>query len=276
MSIDRVTMLGAARAERDRLGRTIQYAPPDVWEADSLCQGWRNRDIVAHLAAQDVAAAQLVAREPAVELEAFRAANGGDLWVNGFNEWAVRTRDEVPSRRLITDWGTAADAFLTLASRLSEDEWRSMTVDWVAGEIGVRYLVQSRIIEWWFHGEDIREGAGLEENPQHWPVHLTNDLAIRMLPFSLGQAGISLPGRSVAVDLEGVGGGSWHWGLARQEAPPVEKKPDAFVQGRATAFALAAGRRVPASASLDDGNLVIGGDEAIAAAVLAHLRAFVE
>ena len=57
--------------------------------------------------------------------------------------------------------------------------------------------------------------------------------------------------------------------------PPFEQ-PDAFVQGRATAFALAAGRRVPATAFLDDGNLVIGGDEAIAATVLEHLRAFVE
>ena len=276
MTVDRSTMLGAAHAERDRLGRTIQYSPPATWDADGVCAGWRNRDIVAHLVAQDVAAAQLVAGEPAVEFDAFREANDGDLWVNGFNEWAVRTREETSSRQLITDWGLAADAFLILTSRLSEDEWRSTKVDWVAGEIGARYLVQSRIIEWWFHGEDIREGAGLEENPQHWPVHLANDLAIRMLPFSLGQAGLSLTGMSIAVDLEGVGGGTWHWGLAPGESPPRKKKPDAFVQGRATAFALVAGRRIPATAFLDEGNLVVGGDEALALTVLEHLRAFVE
>jgi uncharacterized protein (TIGR03083 family) len=276
VTVDRSTMLGAAHAERDRLGRTIQYSPPATWDADGVCAGWRNRDIVAHLVAQDVAAAQLVAGEPAVEFDAFREANDGDLWVNGFNEWAVRTREETSSRQLITDWGLAADAFLILTSRLSEDEWRSTKVDWVAGEIGARYLVQSRIIEWWFHGEDIREGAGLEENPQHWPVHLANDLAIRMLPFSLGQAGLSLTGMSIAVDLEGVGGGTWHWGLAPGESPPRKKKPDAFVQGRATAFALVAGRRIPATAFLDEGNLVVGGDEALALTVLEHLRAFVE
>jgi uncharacterized protein (TIGR03083 family) len=276
VTVDRNTMLGAAHAERERLGRTIQYSPPAAWDADSVCAGWRNRDIVAHLAAQDVAAAQLVAGEPAVEFDAFRQANDGDLWVNGFNEWALRTREETSSRQLITDWGRAADALLILTSRLSQSEWRSTKLDWVAGEIGVRYLVQSRIIEWWFHGEDIREGAGLEENPQHWPVHLANDLAIRMLPFSLGQAGLSLPGMSIAVDLEGVGGGTWHWGLAPGESPPAKKKPDAFVQGRATAFALVAGRRIPANAFLDEGNLVIGGDEALALTVLEHLRAFVE
>ena len=276
MTVDRSRMLGAAHAERARLGRTIQYASPETWEVDSVCAGWRNRDILAHLVAQDIAAAQLVAGEPAVEFAAFREANDGDLWVSGFNEWAVRVRDEAAPRDLIDDWGKAADAFLIFASRLSEDEWRSTKVDWVAGEIGARYLMQSRIIEWWLHGEDIRESAGLEENPQHWPVHLTNDLAIRMLPYSLGRAGLAFPGRSVKVDLEGVGEGSWHWGLAPRESPAEDKKPDAFVQGRATAFALVAGRRVPASAFLDDGNLVVGGEEDLAIAVLEHLRAFVE
>jgi len=39
---DRIEMLGIARAERERLGRTIQYAPAASWEGDSVCAGWRN------------------------------------------------------------------------------------------------------------------------------------------------------------------------------------------------------------------------------------------
>jgi uncharacterized protein (TIGR03083 family) len=276
LTLDRTTMLGIARAERARLGRTIQYAPAGAWDSASVCEGWRNRDIVAHLAAQDTAAAQLLAGEEAVEFAAFREANGDELWVNGFNEWAVRVREETPTRQVITDWGAAADAFLALGAGLTDDDWRTRRVDWVAGEIGVRYLVQSRVIEWWLHGEDLRESTGLEENPQHWPVYLTNDLAIRMLPYSLGVAGRSFPGRSVQVDLEGVGEGSWHWGLAPRETPAQDKKPDAFIEGRGLAFALVAGRRHAAEAFLDDGNLVVGGDEDLALAVLASLRAFVE
>jgi uncharacterized protein (TIGR03083 family) len=269
-------MLGIAHAERERLGRTIQYAPPATWDADSVCAGWRNRDIMAHLAAQDTAAAQLLAGEPAVEFDAFREANGGELWVNGFNEWAVKVREEMPARQVITDWGRAAGAFLELCARLSDDDWHAKHVDWIAGEIGVRYLVQSRVIEWWLHGEDIRESAGLEENLQHWPVYLTNDLAIRMLPYSLGLAGLSFQGRSIRVDLEGVGEGTWHWGLAPRETPAMDKKPDAFVEGRGVAFALVAGRRHDAASFLDDGSLVVGGDEELALSVLANLRAFVE
>jgi uncharacterized protein (TIGR03083 family) len=276
VTIDRTRLLGIAHAERERLGRTIQYTGPDVLDAPSVCAGWRNRDIIAHLAAQDTAAAQLLAGEPAAEFEAFRQANDGALWVNGFNEWAVTVREETPVRQLITDWGRAVQAFLVLSSRLTDDDWASRKIEWVAGTIGLRYLLQSRIIEWWFHGEDIRESAGLEENPQHWPVYLANDLAIRMLPWSLGQAGLSFPGRSIQVDLEGVGGGTWHWGLEPRTSPPEEKKPDAFINGRGTAFALVAGRRVAAGSYLDDGDLVVGGDEALAIVVLEFLRAFVE
>ena len=118
--MDRTRLLGIAHAERERLGRTIQYTPPDAWDAPSVCQGWRNRDIVAHLAAQDTAAAQLLAGEPAVEFEAFKEANDGELWVNGFNEWAVKVREDVPTRQLITDWGKAAEALLGLAARQDE------------------------------------------------------------------------------------------------------------------------------------------------------------
>jgi len=274
--LDRTTMIGIAHAERERLGRTIQYTPPAAWDEDSVCAGWQNRDIVAHLAAQDVAAAQLAAGEPAVEFDLFREANGGALWVNGFNEWAVKVRADVPIRQLVTDWGRAAGTFLELCTRLDDDGWRTRRVDWVAGSIGIRYLVQSRTIEWWIHGEDIREGTGLEPNYQHWPLYLTNDLAIRMLPFSLGQVGLSFPGRSVQVELEGVGEGSWHWGLAPRETPASDKKPDAFIEGRAVAFALVAARRHASDTFLDDGDLVVGGDEELALTILRHLRAFVE
>ncbi len=276
MTLDRTRLLGIAHAERERLGRTIQYTPPDAWDAPSVCQGWRNRDIVAHLAAQDTAAAQLLAGEPAVEFEAFKEANDGELWVNGFNEWAVKVREESPRGSSSPTGARRPRRSSSWPARHDEDGFKTTKIPWVAGEIGLRYLLQSRTIEWWFHREDIRMGAGLEGNPQHDPVYLTNDMAIRMLPWALGQAGLSFPGRSIQVDLEGVGGGTWHWGLEPRTTPPEEKKPDAFINGRGTAFALVAGRRVAADDYLDNGDLVVGGDEALAIAVLEVLRAFVE
>ncbi len=275
MSLDPLELLGEARAEREALGRMIQYAPPESWEARSACPGWLNRDVIAHLAAQEIAASQVIAGEPAVEFQQFREAQEGhELWVDGFNEWAVVKRKELPHRELIVHWGRAADLFLLRASQLNGEEWEARRMPWVAGEIGVRYLVQSRIVEWWLHGEDMRAGAGLEPRIRHWPIHLTNDMGIRMLPWALAQAGLFTPGKSVQVDLEGAGGGSWHWGLAPREVPADRRKPDTFIQGRAYQFALVAGRRATAEEFLDDGNLVIGGDEGLASAVLEHIRAY--
>lgn len=270
-----IELVGTAHAERERLGRTIQFVPPPSWERGSACAGWRNRDVVAHLAAQDAAAAEVIGGEPAEEFEAFRAANGGDFWVDGFNEWAVGVRAEVPTREILTAWGRAASLLLERAADLTDEGW-GRRVPWIAGDIGVRYLIQSRVIEWWLHGEDIRAGAGLEPNLQHWPIFLTNDMGVRMLPYALGLAGLAYPGASIRVDLEGVGGGTWHWGLSPRESPPEDKRPDAFVEGRAYPFSLVAGRRVAAEHYLDDGSLVVGGNEDLALEVLRHIRAYAE
>lgn len=269
-------LVGIAHAERQRLGRTIQYASPESWEAASPCEGWTNRDIMCHLAAQDTAAAQLIGGGDAEEFAAFRDANGGDLWVSGFNDWAVGVRRDRQTRDVLTDWGRAADAMLAGCVAMPAEAWESRRVPWVAGDIGIRYLLQSRIVEWWLHGEDIRQGSEQEENPQHWPVFLVNDLAVRMLPWALAEAGFTYPGRSLRIDLEGVGGGSWHWGLGSRELPSSDKKPDAFIEGRALTFALVAGRRRTAEHALDLGDLVVGGDEEIAFAALESLRAFVD
>lgn len=273
--MERQELIAAAFAERMGLGRTIQYTPPESWEQPSACPGWWNRDVIAHLAAQDTAAAQLIAGEPALELDEYRGVLRGEPFaVDGFNAFVVNRRSGLPYRQVLTDWGRAADAVLAFASRLSDEEWAGSRIPWLAGEIGVRYLIQSRIVEWWIHGNDVRDGAGMESRVEHRPIFLTNDLAIRMLPWTLGLAGLELPGRSVRIDLMGAGGGTWHWGLAPREVPADGHKPDAFIEGRALPFALVAGRRRSADAYLDDGNLVIGGDEEIALAVLEHIRAY--
>jgi len=274
-SMRRQELLAAARAEREGLGRTTQYFPPEAWEQPSACPGWWNRDVIAHLEAQDTAAAQLLAGEEPVELEAYRRSLGDRPFsVDGFNDVAVARRAELPVREVLLRWGRAADALLAYAARIPEEEWATRRVPWLAGEIAVRYLIQSRVVEWWVHGEDIRAGAGMPPRIEHPPIHLTIDLAIRMLPWALGRAGLAFPGRSVLVDLEGAGGGTWHWGLGVREIPPEDKKPDAFIQGRAYPFALVAARRAPAERFLDDGNLVVGGDEELALTILEHIRAY--
>jgi uncharacterized protein (TIGR03083 family) len=276
MTLAREELIGIAHAERQRLGRTIQYAPPESWEQPSACAGWWNRDVVAHLAGQDTAAAQLIKGDPAVELDEYRSSLGSseDFDVDGLNAFLVSRRSALPYREVLTTWGRAADAFLAYTALLSDDDWHDARFPWLSGSIAARYLTQSRIVEWWVHGEDIRATTGLGPQIQHWPIHVTVDLGIRMLPWALGQEGIELEGRSVQIDLEGAGGGSWHWGLGAGETPPADKKPDAFIQGRAPQFALVAARRLSPDDVLDSGTVVVGGDPDVGEIVLRHIRAY--
>jgi uncharacterized protein (TIGR03083 family) len=231
---------------------------------------------MAHLAANDTLAAQLVAGEPAVEIDEYRASlDQAPFEIDAWNAYAVSRRAELPTREVLTLWGQAADSFLAHASALSDDDWRDRRFAWLAGDIAARYLVQSRVVEWWLHGEDVRATNGLGPQYQHWPIHLTVDMGVRMLPWALAQEGHDLSGRSVRIQLEGAGEGTWHWGLGAGEVPPSDKRPDAVLSGRAPQFALVAGKRLDPDAVLDSGAVVLGGERDVAETVLRTIRAFV-
>jgi uncharacterized protein (TIGR03083 family) len=275
VTLERTWLLGTARAEREALGRTIQYTPPEAWDAPSVSHGWRNRDIVAHLAATEVAAASVIGEESWTEVEEYlKTLDGAPMTADGFNAFTVARRADLPFRSIVTEWGSAADLFLARAAKVSPEEWTTRKVPWLAGPIGVSYLVQSRVMEWWLHGEDLLAGGGNPPRLEHPPIFCVNDLAVRTIPYALGVAGLSYPGRSVRVELDGVGGGTWHRGLAPKETPAPGKEPDALISGRGHAFALVAGRRVPAEYYLAEGTLLTGGDDALAETILLHLRAF--
>ncbi len=276
MSLGRLQLLGIAHAERQRLGRMIQFAEPDTWDQPSAAAGWWNRDVIAHLGAGDTAAAQLLAGEPASELEEYRAEVGPDgFTVDGWNAWHVNRRSGTETREVLTLWGQAAESMLSHAAALSEEDWTTKRFEWLAGPIRARYLVHSRLVEWWLHGEDVRATNGLKPVVQHWPIWLTIDMGVRMLPWALGRAGIDASGKTVQFDLEGAGEGTWHWGLGSGEIPDPDHKPDAFIQGRAPQTALVAGRRLSADDVLANGTVVLGRDVELGELILRHIRAFV-
>ena len=275
MTLERTWLLEQARREREAMGRSIQYTEPPEWEEDSLLAGWLNRDIVAHLAAADVAAAALVAGEPAIEIDEYRKSlDGRPFTVDGLNAVVVGRRRREAVRDVAVEWGRGADLLLERASGLSDRQWETRVVPFVGGDLRVPYLIQSRMNEWWLHGEDLRAGVGLAPRREHPPIFAVNDMAVRMIPYALSVAGISFPGKSIRVKLEGAGGGSWQYGLAPHDAPGAGATPDAVVEGGGYAFAMVAGRRVPSDQYLRSGGLIVGGDAELAETVLAHLRVF--
>jgi uncharacterized protein (TIGR03083 family) len=272
MALEREWLTDQARRERDAMGRSVQYTEPQYWEKDSVLPGWLNRDLIAHLAGADGAAAALVAGGPAVEIDEYRKSlNGAAFTVDGFNAVVVGRRRRETVTDVAAEWGQGADLLLGRASELSEEQWGTRKVPWLGGDLRVPYLLQSRIVEWWLHGEDLRAGADLAPRREHPPIFCVNDLAVRMIPYGLSLAGLSFPGKSIRVDLEGAGGGTWHYGLAPHETPHGSR-PDTVVEGRGYPFAMVASGRIPAEEYLASGGLQLGGDLELGRVVLEHLR----
>jgi uncharacterized protein (TIGR03083 family) len=273
--LDRNELLAVVRHERDALGRTVQYMPPDRWLEESPCDGWAVKDVLAHLAASDVAAAALVGGEEATELDEYRKSLDAEpLTSDGWNEWSVARRAEEPPVAIGLEWGRAADLFLSRAAAATDEDWGDLEIPWVAGDIRLRYLVQARVAEWWVHGEDLREGGALPPRLEHPPVYAVNDLAIRLIPYSLSLGGRSLDGKVIRVSLQGVGEGTWTASTEAGTEPSEGASPDAEIIGRGHAFASVAGGRANADLCLYEGLLNVGGDVELGEAVLHSLRSF--
>jgi uncharacterized protein (TIGR03083 family) len=275
MTLDREWLLAVARAEREALGRTVQYTAPEAWEAESPCERWRNKDVLAHLAASEVAAAAIVAGEEASEVEEYRKTlDSRPFRGTEWNDWTVERRRDLPTLQLAMEWGRAADLLLSRAGKATDDEWQDRMVAWTAGDIRLGYLVQARVAEWWAHGEDIREGGLLPPRREHNPIYALNDLAIRMIPYALSLEGHSFPGKSVRIELESTGAGTWHQGLEAGKMPPGDKRPDVYVEGRGYEFASIAAKRADPDVALYEGVIQTGGDLDAAEAILRSLRSF--
>ncbi|MEX0991816.1 MAG: maleylpyruvate isomerase family mycothiol-dependent enzyme [Actinomycetota bacterium] len=266
--MDRDELLATARAERESLGRTIQYANPERWDDPSACEGWRNRDVVAHLAASDAGGALLIAGEAWPEADEHPE-------FDGFNDWAVARRTDLPFRQIVGDWGAAADALLVNASKVDVDDWSERTFTYFGDEWTVSDFVQMCVGEWWGHGEDIRSGVELAPRVEHRPIWAVNDLAIRLLPRTLAETGRDYLGHSARFNLPGCGGGTWHVRLSAGPVPDDHKRPDVSIEAEAHAFALVAGRRISADMLIDNGQMLLGGNEEIAYDILENIRPYV-
>ncbi|HEX2025419.1 MAG TPA: maleylpyruvate isomerase family mycothiol-dependent enzyme [Actinomycetota bacterium] len=273
MDIDREEVLGIARFERDALGRTVQYTPPSHWEAESPRDDWRVKDVLAHLASTEVAAAAVVADEDPAEVEEYRKTLDGEPFRSeAWRRWAVERRRDASPVSLGLEWGRAADQLLSRAGQASDEDWREKQVPWIAGDIRLRYLVQARVAEWWVHGEDIREGGRLPPRREHWPIYVVNDLAVRLIPYALSLAGEQRGGKAIRIELDRTGGGVWNASTDPGRDAETGARPDAIIEGDGYAFASVAGGRADPDVCLYEGLLLTGGDTGLAETVLRTLR----
>lgn len=275
MVLDREWLLGVARQEREALGRGVQYTRPEAWGNESPWRGRPVGDVLAHLAASEVAAAAVYGDEPASEMDEYlKSAGPSEATVDGWIEWSLARRAENSIQSLALEWGRAADLLLVRASKTGEEEWREKEIPWLTGDLRAGYFIQYRVAQWWLHNYDIEMGSGRPMRREHPPTYVVNDFAIKLIPYALSLEGHSFPGMTVQVELEEVGAGVWHQSLESGAVPAPEKTPDVYIEGRGSWFARLAGHRVDGDHVLYEGLVNCGGDVRVGETILRTLRAF--
>lgn len=92
--------------EATRLDGYFDAVPVDEWSAPSRCAGWTARDVLGHLAGEELYHHACLDDALPEFFERARAA-GADT-VGGFNEWCVRQRRDEPVADVLAEWHAAS------------------------------------------------------------------------------------------------------------------------------------------------------------------------
>ena len=236
VDLGREELIGIAHAERERLGRTIQYAPPESWERTSVCAGWRNRDVVAHMAGAGHGR-RAALRRATRRRSSTRSArlDDGELRGRRLQRVAGERTAGAPRPRGASRLGTGAPRRSSSSRACSRtEEWRTSASPGSLGD-------DRRPATWCSRGSSsggstARTSArapGSGPQIQHWPIYLTNDLgdpdaAVGARAGRDRPAGRERPGRPRGRRRGVVALGP----RAPARRRPPDKKPDAYIQGR--------------------------------------------
>ena len=142
--------------QRRRLEATLVGLDDDAWNAPSRCDGWRVRDVVAHLVSVDgfwrASVLASVGGAPTRFLDGFDPAATPALIVEG-----TRTQS---SSEVLDQFVAANRAFLALLADLDESGW-SAIAESPAGHVPMRMLASHALWDCWVHERDIALPLGI-------------------------------------------------------------------------------------------------------------------
>ncbi|MFE6921398.1 maleylpyruvate isomerase family mycothiol-dependent enzyme [Nocardia sp. NPDC057663] len=135
------TIWQAVAAERASLVGMLHDLPESAWDTASLCDGWRVRDVVAHL----VLATQVTIGSLVVNL--IRARGNLDRLIH---DTAVRLADRTPTADLLTDLRATVDSRITPIGTMPIDRLMDLLVHGqdIAIPLGIDRVMPTSAAQW--------------------------------------------------------------------------------------------------------------------------------
>jgi uncharacterized protein (TIGR03084 family) len=187
-------------AEREVLDRLLSSISREAWDVSSPAEGWRLRDCVTHLGEMDERAAAVTVPgslapqrgvgEPGSELTPTQA------WARGLST------DEV-----LAFWREAGAALVEAMRPLKGEE----RLPWAGPPMSARSFLTARLMEYWSHGLDIHDAAGVAPVDSDRLRQIAH-LGYITRGFAYRNRGLEPPATPLYVELTAPGGDTWWWG----------------------------------------------------------------
>jgi uncharacterized protein (TIGR03083 family) len=186
MGLDDLDPFALFDAEAERLDRYFAGLDDAVWMRMSRCAGWTVRDVLAHLAGQEVY--NHACLEDDLESLSERMVSGDISTVAEFNDWTVRTRRARPVAQVLEEWRSKNGETRRRLRSLGRDA----TLPTMAGPYPVGLQVFHYASEYATHADDVGVPDSASPGRVRWRARV-------------GRFALSEQAAPVAVDQDGDG-----------------------------------------------------------------------
>lgn len=186
-------------AEASRLDRFFSRLDDTGWARPSRCAGWSVRDVLAHLAGEELYNHACLDGNLAGFFDLV-AATGNSL--AGFNDWTVRERRGLPIGEVLDEWRSANGATRQRMRRLGRDA----NLQTGAGPYPVGLQTFHYASEYATHADDVGAPVAPDEEPGRtsWRVSVGRFVLIeqdRPVDFDATDNGVRVRTADVSADL---------------------------------------------------------------------------
>lgn len=202
--VDRSHIVAALDEVWDALITLAVELAMNDWTAPTDCPGWTVKDIYAHLIGTE---SMLLGRPaPAVELPANLPHVRNDT--GRFNETWVLSYTERSGSELLADLGAVITERRASLAGMDQDAFDALA--WTpAGEDTYGRFMRIRVMDQWFHEQDIREAVGLPGHLDGLAPQVVLDELTAAIGYIVGKKAAVPEGTSVRIDLKGPMSHCW-------------------------------------------------------------------
>lgn len=160
MEVTQQRIADEMRQERALMAGYLATIPEGAWDKQSLCEGWRVRDVVAHVVGN------------AADLSSGNTADAGS---EAYNARQVAERDGRSPAELLAEWEVAGPAFEEGLLALDDAFWNTPYPP--LGTVGE--ALQRLVEDTWVHRQDIRIALGDGVDARGPGMQATFEVALR-------------------------------------------------------------------------------------------------